>query len=189
MTLLSLDLGEPKGTNESSAPASRLPRVWVGYLFALGFLVVIVVEGVIDPSTLDQEVTLPSFLAALAGFAYWLYCVYRLHVVLKEATHGTHPIPPGRSVIGHILPLYNIVFVFRWPNALAGFINSKLPERRMWKGWVGAILLGGFFVSRFFDSAIGEVILFSVLVYLNRRVAAVLSAQVNQHPVSGLTTA
>src|SRR5688572_25400641 len=171
MTILSLELREPQGS-EASSPrvTTALPRIWIGYLLAFGFLVVEVVEVVIDPELVDQ-ITLPIFLAWLAGFAYWLYWVYRLHQVLKEATGGRHPIPPGRSVLGHLLPIYNIAFVFRWPNALVDFVNAQLPERRMWKAWVGATLLSGFFVTRFVDAAIGEVILFSVVLYLNRQVA------------------
>jgi len=102
--------------------------------------------------------------------------VNRLHQILKEATGGRHPISPGRSVVGHLLPIYNLVFIFRWPNALADFINRERQQGKAWKGWAGTLLLGGFFVTRFIDSAIGEVILFSVLMYLSHQLAAVLKA-------------
>src|SRR5262245_19589987 len=99
MTFLSLKLSDPAGGNEPlPRPSTPLPRVWPGFLLALALLMVVMVQIVFDPSTADESFTFLSVLTWLACFAYWLYCVYRLHRVLAEATEGRHPIPPARSV-------------------------------------------------------------------------------------------
>jgi hypothetical protein len=174
MSILTLDLKSPQIPEPSRPPAVRLPRVWVGYLFAAGFFLVTLIDVILDP-TAGGRVTVVSFLAWLPGFVYWLFCVYRLHRVLNDATSGTYPIRPTLSVLGHLLPLYNLVFIFTWSNALVDFVNRRAQRRQMWKVWPGLALLAGFLISKLIDSAIGEVVLFSVLLYMTRRVQQVLS--------------
>lgn len=188
MTFLSLDLEHQEQTSGVAPPPchmrTQLPKVWIGYLFALAFLLVVIVETTLDPSSADR-VTPASFLASLAGFIYWLFCVRRLHQVVAEATDGRHPVPPSRIVVGHILPFYNIYFLFRWPNAIADFVNARSGRRGIVKGWLGLILLVGFVVGRLIDGAIGQAIIFSVVLYLARRIGS--AVMVRQSPTAPAT--
>lgn len=71
-------------------PESSLPHVWVGFLFALAFLVAEFVE--VFTGNEEATVTIPTLLIGIGGWVYWLFCVYRMHKVLEELTGGGYPI-------------------------------------------------------------------------------------------------
>jgi hypothetical protein len=112
-----------------------------------------------------REVTYLDWLLYLGGFVYWLFCVHRFHKVLAEATAGKYPISPRDAVGYHFLPLYNLYWIFYWPNTLARFVNERNSPPRMVVGLAGGLLLAGFLACRL-DSALGLTIIFSVSVYL-----------------------
>jgi len=64
-----------------SEPISRLPALWLGYLFAGAFFVA-EVAAVLQARSQGLNVREPPWFLLLiwgAGTIYWLYCVYRFH--------------------------------------------------------------------------------------------------------------
>jgi len=148
-----------------------LPRAWIGYLFAATFLVAEIVEVVLDPTAADEP-SLSLIAIGLAGWAYWFFCVYRIHVVLRAATDGRHPITPGAAVGFHFIPFYNLYWLFKWPNAIADFIGARRPGKGV-PGVVGFFLLCGSLLGRL-DGALGLVVIFSTGLYITRSIDAAL---------------
>ncbi len=107
-------------------PSLPFPRVWVGFLF-VG--VRVIVDGYIashnHTADLDSQQRMVTATIAFAGFIYWLYCVYALHVVVAIETGFQHPITPNMSVVGHVVPGYNVYWLFRWPSAIADFVEQR----------------------------------------------------------------
>lgn len=155
---------------------SGLPKVWVGYIIAAAFIVVGVGQAIVDPTTADR-VTPLEILIFLGGWFYWLFCVYRIHKVIAEATNFSHPITPRQAVGYHFLPLYNLYWVFKWPNEIAKFVNDRVPSNKMPRSWAGFFLVVGVLVQGYVDSALGLAVVFSVGVYLTRKISRALVAE------------
>ena len=154
--------------------STTLPNVWVGYIIAAAFLVVEIGEAIIDPTAVDR-VTLLPVLIALGGWIYWMFCVYRMHKVIAEATNSSHPITPGKAVGYHFIPLYNLYWVFKWTNEITNFVNSRSSSKQMAKDWAGFFLFIGFLL-RIVDVAIALAVIFSVGIYLTRRISSAIES-------------
>src|SRR5215213_9085602 len=89
--------------DEETIPKSSSPWVWVGFLFAGAFFIVGVSYGVIEAleATPDTLPLLNGILVAIGiiSLIYWLFCVHRIHKILKELTSKRYPISPGEAVI------------------------------------------------------------------------------------------
>jgi hypothetical protein len=153
--------------------STRLPKMWVGYTFALVFLVVEIAEAIADPA---GEITLLDQLIVLAGWFYWLYCVRQLHELLASATDGSYPITPNKAFGYHFIPFYNFYWVVKWPYELAELASRWSPSRRM-SHWAGLFLLAGILLRMLVDGALGLAVMFSVGIYLNRRLSSALAAK------------
>ena len=162
----------------STRDSRTLPKIWVGYIFAVAFFVVEVAEGISDPTAADR-VTLLDVLIALGGLAYWLFCVYRMHKVLADVTNGTHPISPGQAVGNHFIPLYNLYWLFKWSNEIGNFVNSRVPSKHVARGWAGFLLLIGYLLGRV-DAAISLAVIFSVGLYLTRRIRGAIEPKTSR---------
>jgi hypothetical protein len=149
-----------------------LPRVWVGYFIAVLFLVYGIAEFTLNPSS-EQQASLPLIIIAFVGWFYWLFCVQRLHQILSYATNASHPISPLKAVAFHFIPFFNLYWIFKWPNEIANFVNGRAGERKMQKGWVGIVILAGSLIGRL-DSSIGLAILFTVCLYMSKKLKGVL---------------
>jgi hypothetical protein len=86
--------------------STRLPKMWVGYIFALAFLVIEVAEAFADP---DGGVTLLDQAIVLSGWLYWLFCVRQLHEVLASATDGSYPITSNKAFGLPLHPLLQLL--------------------------------------------------------------------------------
>jgi hypothetical protein len=74
----------------------------------------------------------------IIGFSYWMFCVHRYHIILKEIFPG-YPITPNRAVGYHFIPLYNLFWVFRWLKTLTNFGMKR--NVKMINGYLLAIAL------------------------------------------------
>jgi hypothetical protein len=152
----------------------RQPKVWIGYLFAAGFIVAEFVE----PATGDTPFALgPLTLgSAVAGWIFWLYCVYRFHSVLQAVTRSDsfsgplYSISPGQSVAFHFIPFFNFVWIVRWPWLMIKFIHEHSSVRPLPGGLVGGLCLAALLL-RFFDGGIGLAALLGVGQYLSAKLA------------------
>jgi hypothetical protein len=150
-----------------SAGSKRLPTLWFGFVLAAMLLVVELGEGALNHT--ENSTLLFSFLW-LCGITYWLFCVYRIHLITKETSRSDYPISPLKAVGFHLIPFFNLYWIFRWPNELARFVNRRLAKPAAAIGWPGFFLLVGFFLKEF-DGSLGLFVLFAVLVYFDRKLA------------------
>jgi hypothetical protein len=156
-----------------SHPARQpLPLIWPGYLIAFVLLVIDFGEALFDPSLAD-DVTSPLWiLGNVVYIFYWAFCIYRIHAVLRDITGGLYPISPGKAAGFHFIPFYNLFWIFHWTNTLADFLNANSAVR-MRRVWPGIWLLVGFATNRFVGE-LAVVIVFSVLLYVVRKVGKAL---------------
>lgn len=163
-------------------PTSNPPWVWVGFLFAFTFFVV-ELGFVIATFDWEQEVvsedprlTVALALLSLPGIIYWMYCVYRLHKVLAEMTHGRYPNTPAETALKHLLPFYNLYWIFKWPGEFSDYLNRRGRVKIISGAALGVLLLLGFIVFRLFDGAIGMAWLFGVTMFMSSKLKAHVKA-------------
>jgi hypothetical protein len=165
MTLASLNLSNRPYPR--SEPVSSLPHVWVGFLFAGAFLWAEIVEAEAGNTDLIGPYTLA---AALAGWAYWLFCVHRFHKILREISldeegDPTYRTTPGQAVGYHFIPFYGIVWLFKWPMDLVRYVNDHSSARMISGGLLGTLYFGSVLVLRLLDGAAGFVLIFALGLY------------------------
>jgi hypothetical protein len=148
-------------------PQSSPPWVWVGFVFAGAFFVIEITLAVLQvDAALLQAVLLPI---AVGGWIYWLVCVHRIHKILNELTRNRYPYTPGEAAAKHIIPFYNIVWLFRWPIELSNYLNRKGRVQIISGGAIGTMLLLSHFL-RWVDGAVGMAALFGVTMYISAKV-------------------
>jgi len=170
-------------TNKNQIPS--LPPAWFGFLL-VGAFVIFEFYGVFEQyinsyyqnadysySTYSDYFTL-TLVMAIGIWIYWLFCIHRLHKILKILSNGSHDIKPGFAVIGHFIPIFNLYWIFHWPNEIAEFVNSKNNRAVIPKGIIGLTILIGFVISKIFSAAIGLSILFGVVAYFNKKFDKIL---------------
>jgi hypothetical protein len=150
-----------------------LPQLWVGYLLGLATVVAELVEGPqqhTPESASIMDFRIPNlylFLLIFVGFIYWLVCVYRYHVVMQHAPGWKHSISPARAVGFHFIPLYNLYWVFKWPQEIARFVNWRFGQSVMKPQMVGLMVFGAFVMRFFFDPGLGLILLFLAASYVS----------------------
>ena len=153
--------------------------MWLGFLFAAIVLVLELstgLEKVNARAPLNSNSFLPvaTFVMYLAGLVYWYWSVYRIHKILKEAAEPKYPISPWKAVGYQFIPIYNLVWNFKWPNRIADFVRQNSTEVRMRKGWVGLwLLLAGFLGG--INRGLGLAVFFAICAYLTRKIRRVLA--------------
>jgi hypothetical protein len=133
-------------------PRSSFPWVWVGFVIALAFFVIEVLWIVLG---LEEAVVniLLTFIS-IGGWIYWLVCVHRLHKILDELSNGSYPNSPGEAAGKHIIPFYNLYWVFKWPADLSEYINKRGRVKMISGYMIGALILFALLV-RLVDGAVG----------------------------------
>jgi hypothetical protein len=152
-------------TNDEHVPQSKLPWVWVGYIFAFAFLVGEILELALG---LPQGFDLVLILIAIGGWIYWLFCVHRFHKILEELSAGRYPIEPSTAVGYHFVPFYNFIWLFKWPAKLAAYLNEHGRVRIVNGNLLGLLLLISALL-RLFDGAIGLAAIYTVTLYISSK--------------------
>jgi hypothetical protein len=183
-TLVDAPVGDPfaVGTVSGASLIARLPKIWIGYLLAFATLIGELIAVTRNPELAKGaqfavpplEIFLPAFLAAV----YWLVCVHRYHAVLAHVPGWQHPITPARAVWFHLIPFFNVYWVFRWPRALAVFVNHRMNAHVMSLWTTGASLFVAL-VCRVFDPALGTAMLFFMCSYISRHLKRALETRVS----------
>ena len=106
---------------------------------------------------------------ALSGWVYWLFCVSRFHKILGEISRNRYPISSGEAAYKHIIPFYNLVWIFQWPTEFSTYLNTRGRVKIISGKLIGALLLVGLLSTRFFDPAVGLALIFSVGLYLSAK--------------------
>ena len=147
-----------------ACPHHALPRMWIGFVIAALCLW----AQVSGKTTSDG--TAGAFLVALLGHAYWVFCVYRIHKVLKEATRSQYRISPFKAAALLFIPLFQYYWTYKWPKEVAKFINSRSPVVRMRENLPGLWLAFGVLLVGFvpYFATLHLVLIFAVGTYLNK---------------------
>jgi len=116
----------------------------------------------------------------VGGWIYWLVCIHRIHKIMAELTHNRYPISPGEAAGYHLVPFYNLVWIFKWPIQLSEYLNQRGRVKMIAGGLIGTLILLSLLL-RFVDGSIGMLCMFAMLMYV--------SAKVKQHvkTLQGLT--
>ena len=157
----------------------RFPRIWVGYLLGIATLIAEVVAITLHPELAKEPLLIPPlylFLANFISLVYWLVCVYEFHVVLAYATAGQYPIKPMRSAWFHLIPIYGLYWVFKWPRELARFVNSRFHAPLLKPDRVGLGVFLAFAIFLVLDRGFGMIILFWAFSHLSKWLRLALAA-------------
>ncbi|MBZ5498052.1 MAG: hypothetical protein LAP85_16750 [Acidobacteriia bacterium] len=154
-----------------------LPKMWIGILLGILFLVLELIEGVSSPNVEGPTgATVASLLTSFSIWFYWLYCVFKFHDAVGRIPGYQHPITPARAVALHFVPFYNFYWIFRWPTALARFVNWRMQAKKM-RGWIaGLLVLAAVLTFRFLDGFLGAMLLFGCGWYICRQLRHAFAA-------------
>ena len=147
-----------------------LPQLWVGYLLGFATIVAEFVAAALHPEMGKAEFPIPPlylFLVMFVGGVYWLVCVYRYHVVMQHMPGWKHPISPARAVGFHFIPIYNLYWVFKWPQEIARFVNWRFAQPLMKPQMVGLMVFAAFVLRFVFDPGLGLILLFLAASYVS----------------------
>jgi len=148
-----------------------MPKLWIGYILAFATFIGEIVAVSRHPEITKQvefgvpplEIFLPAFVAR----AYWFVCIYRYHKILAAIPGYVHPISPAKAVGYHFIPFYNLYWIFKWPEAIAQFVNARLRAPAM-RGWVlGVGFLGASLCQILLDAGFGVALLFLATSYIS----------------------
>jgi hypothetical protein len=156
------------------------PRIWIGYLLGLATLIAEMIAVTLHPELAKEPLLIPPlylFLANFISLIYWLVCVYEFHVVLSRATAGTYPVKPLRAAWFHLIPIYGLYWVFKWPRELARFVNGRLHAPLMKPDRTGLAVFLAFVVFLVLDRGFGMILLFWSASYLSRCLRYALTVQ------------
>lgn len=140
----------------------KAPRLWVGYVLAnLLFLVEIVRPRI-------SELNWPFLILSIASLVYWFFCVWSLHVTLQTFC-PFYPVSPRIAFWGHLIPIFNLYWVFSWPMEFTGFVKRN-GMARVIPGWlIGLVILVLFLVRWILSAGLATFFLFMVVGYLYNR--------------------
>jgi len=134
----------------------------------------------LHPELAKEPMIIPPlylFLANFISLVYWLVCVYEYHVVLAQATAGAYSIKPLRAAWFHLIPIYGLYWVFKWPKELARFVNSRLETPLIRPDRTGLAIFVAFVAFLVLDRGVGMILLFWAASYLSRCLRCALAAR------------
>jgi len=172
--------GQSQKQQSESKALPALPRVWIGYSLGVATMIAEMIAVTLHPELAKEPLLIPPlylFLANFISLIYWLVCVYEYHVVLAQATAGAYPIKPLRAAWFHLIPIYGLYWVFKWPRELARFVNSRLEAPLTRPDRTGLRVFIAFAVFLVLDRGLGMILLFWAASYLSRCLRYALAAR------------
>lgn len=131
---------------------SRLPKIWIGYALTLTVFALSALSlqdpGDFTGPAINVNVSSAALVLYLIAWVYWLFCVHRIHRVLKEATSGSYPISPRVAVGFQFIPIYSLIWGYKWTNRIAEFVNGRDNSPLMSKYLPGSVLLVAAFIGQ-----------------------------------------
>jgi len=171
------------GESQEQQPAGALPafpRIWIGYLLGLATLIAEMIAISLNPELAKEALLIPPLYLFLANFiclVYWLVCVYDYHVVLAQATASAYPIKPLRAAWFHLIPIYGLYWVFKWPRELAKFVNRRMGAPLMGPERTGLGVFAAFAAFLVLNRGLGMILLFWTASHLSRCLRCALAAR------------
>jgi hypothetical protein len=144
-----------------------LPWVWFGFFFVAAF---IIEETLMVALGLDESgASIVLILIALGGWIYWLFCISRFHKILREISRNHYPITGAEAAWKHIIPFYNLVWIFRWPATMSEYLNQHQRVKMVSGNLLGVCLLISLLIGRFLDGGVGMTGIFAVGMYISAK--------------------
>jgi tetratricopeptide (TPR) repeat protein len=127
---------------------------------------------------LGAQIDQTIFILALSsvGLIFWFFCVARIHRIVYQASSGRYSTLPFEAVGFHLVPVFNLYWMVKWPIQIARYVNEHRPPHRVSGGLAGFSLLFAMpivVVSKSTTLAI----LFGVILYLGAAVRWVVRAE------------
>jgi hypothetical protein len=172
--------GDSQEQQAQPGTPAAFPRIWVGYLLGVATLIAEMVAIYLHPELAKEPLLVPPLYLFLANFiclVYWFVCAYEFHVVLMQASAGAYSIKPIRAAWFHLIPIYGLYWVYKWPRELARFVNSRLPAPLMKPDRTGLAVFLAFVVFLFLDRGFGMILLFWTASHLSRCLHYALAAR------------
>src|SRR5438046_10032432 len=172
--------GDSQGQPAQPQAPPRFPRIWVGYLLGAATIIAEMIAISLHPELAKEPLIVPPlylFLANFISLIYWLVCVYEYHVVLAQATAGAYPIKPLRAAWFHLIPIYGLYWVFKWPRELARFVNGRLEAPLLRPHQTGLRVFIAFAVFLVLDRGLGMMLLVWAASYLSPCLRYALAAR------------
>jgi hypothetical protein len=172
--------GEAPGQPAQREARAPFPHIWVGYLLGVATIIAEMVAISLHPELAKEPLLIPPlylFLANFISLVYWLVCVYEFHVILMQAASGAYPIKPIRAAWFHLIPIYGLYWVYKWPREFARFVNSRVPAPLMRPERTGFAVFLAFIIFLFLDRGFGMIVLFWAASHLSRCLRFALSPQ------------
>jgi hypothetical protein len=172
--------GESQGQQAQPSALPPFPRIWIGYLLGVATLITEMIAITLHPELAKEPLLIPPlylFLANFISLVYWMVCVYEFHLVLMQASGGTYPIKPVRAAWFHLIPIYGLYWVYKWPREMARFINGRLPAPLMRPDRTGLAIFMAFVVFLILNRGFGMILLFWAASHLSRWLRYALTAQ------------
>jgi hypothetical protein len=145
-------------------PHAKPFPIWIGFVLCFW---VFVVESV-DVAT-NHRHSVWFWTADVASVIYFFMCVYRFHQILSDVTFGAYPIEPGEAVCYHLIPLFNLYWLFSWPSRFADYVNAARAIKVVPGMVIGSLLIASGLVAKFVDASIGLACCFGVMAYMTNR--------------------
>lgn len=164
----------PEAERNEHIPTSSFPWVWVGFIIAGIYLFIEVVAVIVLPE--DDPGLVAIGLLGIPGIIFWLVCVHRIHKILGELTQGLYPVSPGEAAAKHIIPFYNLYWVFKWPREFSDYLNRRGRVQIISGSLIGVMLLLSLLTYRIIDGAIGMAGLFGVTMFISSKLKAHVKA-------------
>ncbi len=120
-----------------------LPRIWVGYVLAALCFFCDFAGWVEESSGTRDTLFGMGLFFSMAAWVYWLFCIHRLHQILRRASQSTYRIGPWKAVLLLLVPFFNWYWRIRLCNQMATFVNTNNSMLRMKKWWAGGFMLAG----------------------------------------------
>jgi hypothetical protein len=179
--------GESQEQQAQPGALPPFPRIWIGYVLGVATLIAEMVAITLHPELAKEPLIIPPlylFLANFISLVYWLVCVYEYHVVLAQATAGGYSIKPLRAAWFHLIPIYGLYWVYKWPRELARFVNERLQVPLMRPDRTGLAVFIAFVVFLVLDRGLGMILLFWSASHLSRCLRLALASRTAQPPGS-----
>lgn len=145
-------------------PHAKPFPIWIGFVLCV---VLFVVEAT-DVAT-NHPYSIWYWITDIASIVYFFMCVYRFHRILGEVTFGAYPITPSQAVFYHLIPFFNLYWLFAWPSRFADYVSAEREIKVLPGALIGLLLLASAIVARFVETSFGLVGYFAVMAYLTNR--------------------
>jgi hypothetical protein len=125
-----------------------IPNPFLGYGFSATFLAY---EFMPPHESYDLLI---RWSIVLTGWFYYLYLVYTIHEIAEIRYNGRYEVSPTKATLFHLIPIYNLFWLYLWPNQLGEYIRKKEMKTFFNQGGVIGLIIAGTILAKI-DFALG----------------------------------